>query len=117
MRPPVRLLSSVALRVCLNPILARHILGPKLPAFMQRYPSNDLTLLNQPEAEHLIAEGVDIAVRFGPQPPSRMSSRLLLETRVLTVAAPSYLARHGRPVEPKQLDRPADCRRRPSRRF
>ncbi|HEY0683015.1 MAG TPA: LysR family transcriptional regulator [Steroidobacter sp.] len=94
---------SGGLRVSLNPVFARHIFGPKLPAFMRRYPSVELTMLHQPDSENLIAEGVDVAVRFGPQPPSRMSSRLLLETRVLTVATPSYLAKHGRPAEPKQL--------------
>lgn len=37
-----------------------------------------------------------------------MTSRLLLRTRVLTVAAPSYLARHGRPSHPDDL-REHDC--------
>jgi DNA-binding transcriptional LysR family regulator len=32
-----------------------------------------------------------------------MSSRLLLETRVLTVAAPSYIRAHGRPGSPEAL--------------
>jgi DNA-binding transcriptional LysR family regulator len=32
-----------------------------------------------------------------------MSSRLLLETRVLTMASPSYLAKHGRPKLPSAL--------------
>jgi DNA-binding transcriptional LysR family regulator len=33
-----------------------------------------------------------------------MSSRLLLETRVLTVAAPAYLEKHGRPAAPADLE-------------
>nr|WP_319636765.1 substrate binding domain-containing protein [Paraburkholderia caribensis] len=32
-----------------------------------------------------------------------MTSRLLLETRVLTVASPAYLHRHGRPKQPADL--------------
>jgi DNA-binding transcriptional LysR family regulator len=50
-----------------------------------------------------VTEGIDAAVRFGPQPASSMSSRLLLETRVLTVASPSYLKKHGRPTTPEKL--------------
>lgn len=95
--------ASGHLRVSLNPLFARRILAPTLPAFMRHFPSIELTLLQQPDSADLIADGVDVAVRFGPQPPSRMSSRLLLETRVLTVAAPAYLARHGRPTEPSRL--------------
>lgn len=91
------------LRVSLNPLFARRILAPALPSFMLRYPALEITLLQQPDSADLILDGVDVAIRFGPQPPSSMSSRLLLETRVLTVAAPAYLARHGRPVDPGQL--------------
>jgi DNA-binding transcriptional LysR family regulator len=90
-------------RASLNTFFARHILAPHLPEFEQRYPDLSLTLVQSPDAGDLIAEGVDIAVRFGPQPPSTMSSRLLLETRVLTVAAPSYIRTHGRPGSPEAL--------------
>jgi len=90
-------------RASLNTFFSRHILAPHLPEFEQRYPELSLTLVQSPDAGDLIAEGVDIAVRFGPQPPSTMSSRLLLETRVLTVAAPSYIRAHGRPGSPEAL--------------
>ena len=90
-------------RASLNTFFARHILAPHLPEFEKRYPDLSLALVQSPEAGDLIAEGVDIAVRFGPQPPSTMSSRLLLETRVLTVAAPSYIRAHGRPGSPEAL--------------
>ncbi|MGY0485345.1 LysR substrate-binding domain-containing protein [Endobacter medicaginis] len=55
--------------------------------------------------------GLDLAIRFGPRPASSMSSRHLLDTRVLTVAFPSYLARHGRPATPDDLTR-QPCPRR-----
>jgi DNA-binding transcriptional LysR family regulator len=56
-----------------------------------------------PDAGDLVAEGIDAAVRFGPQPASSMSSRLLLETRVLTVASPVYIKKYGRPTMPGKL--------------
>ena len=92
-----------ALRVSLNPIFARYVLAPRLSLLRERYPNLDLTILQQPDVGDLVTEGIDVAVRFGPQPPSTMTSRLLLQTRVLTVASPEYLARHGRPRQPDNL--------------
>jgi len=47
--------------------------------------------------------GVDVAVRFGPTEPSSLVARKLLETRVLTCAAPRYLKKHGEPRTPQEL--------------
>ncbi len=91
------------LRVSLNPLFSRYVLAQNLPLLRERYPHLDLTILQQPDVGDLVAEGIDIAVRFGPQPPSTMTSRLLLKTRVLTVASPAYLARFGRPAQPQAL--------------
>lgn len=53
----------------------------------------------------MIADGFDLAVRFGQPRDSSLIARKLLETPVLTVAAPSYLKRKGRPATPQDLDR------------
>ena len=92
-----------ALRVSLNPLFARYVLAPRLIEFNDRYPDLDLAILQYSDTGDLVAEGIDVAVRFGPQPPSSMSSRLLLSTRVLTVASPSYLRKHGHPQTPTAL--------------
>jgi len=47
--------------------------------------------------------GVDVAVRFGPPDESSLIARKLLETPILTVAAATYLARHGEPRSPHDL--------------
>ncbi len=91
------------LRVSLNPLFVRYVLAPRLPEFLARYPELEIRMVPVPDAADLVADGVDVAVRFGPQPASSMSSRLLLNTRVLTVAAPAYLKRRGRPKEPRDL--------------
>ncbi|ODA66518.1 HTH-type transcriptional regulator DmlR [Methyloligella halotolerans] len=91
------------LRASVNPIFARNVLAPRLPDLAARYPDLQLILVQQPDAGDLVAEGVDVAIRFGPQPDSTLSSRLLLETRVLTVASPTYLAAMGRPRRPMDL--------------
>lgn len=91
------------LRVSVNPIFARYVLAPNLPLLRQRHPELTLTVVQQPDVGDLVTEGIDVAVRFGPQPPSTITSRLLLNTRVLTVAAPAYLAQRGRPQHPEDL--------------
>ncbi|MEY9524026.1 DNA-binding transcriptional LysR family regulator [Bradyrhizobium japonicum] len=92
-----------ALRASVNSIFARNVLASHLPEFAARYPGLKLILVQQPDAGDLVSEGVDVAIRFGPQPDSTMSSRLLLETRVLTVASPAYLAAKSRPKVPTDL--------------
>ncbi len=90
------------LRVSVDPWFARMVLAPYLPRFIANYPllSVDLTTSNYREE---LMTGVDVAVRFGPPDVSSLISRKLLETRVLTCAAPSYLERHGEPVTPHEL--------------
>ncbi|MGY2799698.1 DNA-binding transcriptional LysR family regulator [Ewingella americana] len=92
-----------ALRVSLNPIFAKYLLAPKMTLLQERFPGLVLTVIQQPDMGDLVADGIDVAVRFGPQPPSTMTSRLLLKDRVLTVASPAYLAKHGKPQHPEEL--------------
>ena len=91
------------LRVSLNPIFSSHVLAPRIPEFKRLYPEIELMSVALPDAGDLVSEGIDVAVRFGQQPSSAMSSRRMLETRVMTVAAPAYLKKHGRPKHPRHL--------------
>jgi DNA-binding transcriptional LysR family regulator len=51
----------------------------------------------------MVGEAFDVAVRFGERDAPAAHAELLLETRVLTCAAPSYLAKCGTPKEPAEL--------------
>jgi DNA-binding transcriptional LysR family regulator len=93
------------LRVNLDPFFSRLVLARKLKALIERYPDLLLELLTRDNIGDLVGEGVDIAVRFGPRRSSSEITRLLLETRVLTVAAPAYLRTHGTPKRPQDLER------------
>jgi len=98
---------SGRLRVNVDPFFSRLVLGPRLIDFIQRYSEVDLDVYTRDDIGDLVGEGVDVAVRFGTPRSTSLISRLLLETRVLTVAAPSYLERHGKPVAPRDLERHA----------
>ncbi len=93
------------LRASVNSIIAQVLLGPRMAEFVERFPDLHVELLASVEAGDLVSEGIDVAIRFGPQRSSRLSTRLLLHTRVMTVAAPSYIAKHGRPTTPAELER------------
>jgi DNA-binding transcriptional LysR family regulator len=95
------------LRVNVDPYFSRLVLAQRLSEFIERYPDLEIELLTSDVMGDLVADGVDIAVRFGPQASSSQVIRLLLETRILTVAAPDYIERHGRPVVPADLTRHA----------
>jgi DNA-binding transcriptional LysR family regulator len=51
----------------------------------------------------LVGDGFDMAIRFGEPTPSALISRRLFEARILTVASPAYIARHGKPRHPNDL--------------
>jgi DNA-binding transcriptional LysR family regulator len=91
------------LRVNIDPFFSRLMLGPQLGAFLRRNPALQLELVNRDQLGDIVGDGFDLAVRFGTPPSSSLVARKLLETRIVTVAAPSYIAQHGRPKKPQEL--------------
>ena len=92
------------LRLNADPSFARLILAPRLPDFLARYPALSLEIIVRDRLGDLVAEGFDVAVRFGEPEPSRLIARKLLETRIVACAAPAYLARRGTPRHPRDLE-------------
>jgi DNA-binding transcriptional LysR family regulator len=93
---------SGRLRVSVDPWFARMVLAPKLQQFMARYPLLSVDLMTSNYREEMMT-GVDVAVRFGPPDSSSLIARKLLETPIVTCAAPGYLAKHGEPTTPHDL--------------
>lgn len=90
------------LRATVDPWFARMVLASKLQQFLVRYPLLSVDLSTSNYRQDMMA-GVDVAVRFGPPDESSLIVRKLLETRVLTVAAPAYLEKYGEPQSPQDL--------------
>ncbi len=91
------------LRVSIHPVAMQYILAPRLTEFLAAHPELSLDLAVRDDSGALVAEGFDVAMRFGePALPGQIVRRLL-ETRVVTCASPGYLARHGRPRQPQDL--------------
>ena len=90
------------LRVDVPTAFGRHLLVPALPQFTSRYPELQLEIQYNERVIDLLEEQVDVTVRTGPIAPNLVARRVC-RTRLLTCAAPSYLAERGIPQDPDQL--------------
>jgi transcriptional regulator, LysR family len=70
-------------------------------AFQARHPEIQIDLGLTDERIDLVKEGVDIAIRLGPLADSSLKLHPLGDSARLLVAAPGYLAAHGRPETPR----------------
>jgi len=82
----------------------QHVL-PVVSAFLLDYPQVDVRLVLGDRIAQLIDEHVDLAVRIGRLPDSRLNALPLGSLRRVVCASPAYLAAHGRPRVPADLVR------------
>ncbi len=92
------------LRVNIDPFFSRIVLSRHLATFLTRHPDVSVQLIMRDSVGDLVADGFDLAIRFGDPPVGSFVARKLTETRVLTVASPSYLKIHGRPRLPTDIE-------------
>jgi DNA-binding transcriptional LysR family regulator len=93
------------LRVNVDAGIGEFILTPRLEPFLREHPELSVELIVRDRLGDLVGEGFDASVRFGLPEASSLQTRLLLRTRVVTCASPAYLARHGRPLHPKDIEK------------
>jgi len=82
----------------------RHV-APLVPQFRALHPEVTISLNLSDRVVDIAGEGFDCAVRVGDLPDSSLVSVRMADNRRLCVAAPAYLARHGRPQSPADLGR------------
>jgi DNA-binding transcriptional LysR family regulator len=85
----------------------RHV-APLVPLFRELHPEVTVSLNLSDRVINMAGEGFDCAVRVGDLPDSSLVSVRLADNRRMCVATPGYLARHGRPTQPADLQR-FDC--------
>jgi DNA-binding transcriptional LysR family regulator len=96
------------LRVNIDPYFSRIVLAKHLTKFLARYPDLFVELIMRDSVGDLVADGFDLALRFGDPPAGSFVARKLMETRVITVASPAYIKAHGKPMHPRDVEA-RDC--------
>ncbi|HET9955027.1 MAG TPA: LysR family transcriptional regulator [Polyangiaceae bacterium] len=92
------------LRVNVDPGTAQEVLVPRLTPFLEQHPELFVELIVRDRLGDLVREGFDLAVRVGTPEPSALKARLLTRSRILSVASPAYLSRHGTPRRPSDIE-------------
>jgi DNA-binding transcriptional LysR family regulator len=91
------------LRVNVDPFFSRVVLAGQIAGFLEKHPEVRIELIMRDHVGDLVADGFDLALRFGDPPAGSFIARKLVETRILTVASPGYIAAHGRPAHPSEI--------------
>lgn len=80
------------------------LLGPVLPAFVDRYPDINVDVVVSNHLVDVIAEGADAGIRYGGTVPEDMiAQRLSADIRWVVVGSPGYVHRFGVPEHPRDL--------------
>ncbi len=92
------------LRIAAPSSFARMHIVPGLPEFTARYPDLKLDMRISDSVVDLVEGAFDVAVRYTELSDSSFVARRLAPDRRVVVASPDYIASHGRPEHPDDLD-------------
>ena len=80
-------------------------LAPLWPRFMQQYPDVQLDVALIDRVVDIVDEGYDMAIRISRSGSTSHVARKLTASQNLLCASPDYIARHGMPMTPADLQR------------
>lgn len=92
------------LRVQMPLAFGRLVVLPKVQGFLKAHPDLALDVDLSDRVVDFADEGLDVAVRIGDVPDSRVIARKIYDIRFVTCASPAYLAKHGTPKKPEDLE-------------
>jgi DNA-binding transcriptional LysR family regulator len=96
---------SGTVRMTAPSALGRLHVAPAVIRFMQAHADVEIDLLMTDRNVDLVAEGIDLAVRTGVAEESTLIARRVTRYARTVCATPDYLARAGRPHDPRALAR------------
>ncbi|MEM7446554.1 MAG: LysR substrate-binding domain-containing protein, partial [Pseudomonadota bacterium] len=84
-------------------LFGQRFIAPVVRDYLDTYPQVTAEMMLVDRIVDLIDEGLDVAVRIGDLPDSSLTATSVGNLRLVTVAAPEYLAKLGMPSEPAEL--------------
>lgn len=91
------------LRIGMPSTMGLRVVIPRLSAFTERHPLLHLELMLEDKWQDMVKEAVDVGIRVGNLPDLSGTARLIGTMHRVIVASPAYLARHGTPLLPEDL--------------
>jgi DNA-binding transcriptional LysR family regulator len=91
------------LRVSCVPAFGRRHVVPHLGSLLEKHPDLSVELELTERVVDPVLERFDLVIRIGAQPDSSLIGHRIGSQRYIMGAAPSYLARHGRPTRFDEL--------------
>ena len=81
-----------SLKIALPMAFSREVIGGRLAEFTTRFPDIRLEVLVTSQQVNLLTEDIDVALAVGPFEDSELNSQKIVETPLIWVASPSYVA-------------------------
>ncbi len=91
-------------RVSVAPAFGRIYVMPHLRELFARHPKLQVELVVSAQAVNLVEDNVDVAIRNGQLADSSLIAHPIGTTPLMTVASSAYLAEHGEPASPSDLE-------------
>lgn len=95
---------SGRLRVDVGHAMARHLVIPGLPEWLEAHPRLEIELSVSDGLADPVREGLDLVVRGGRVRDSQLIARPLGDMAIVNCASPAYLERYGTPTVPADLE-------------
>jgi DNA-binding transcriptional LysR family regulator len=102
-----RLTPSGLVRLGCPSVFGRTYVVPQIGKLLQRYPELSIEIVANDDIVDMIQERLDLTIRVGPVADTSLVARRLGSTTSHPVASVEYLAEHGEPDHPRELERHA----------
>jgi DNA-binding transcriptional LysR family regulator len=86
-------------------LFARHFLAPALPALLKKNPHLQVHLAQTGQAVDLVRDGIDCILHMGLPKDSTLTGKQVASLDIVTCASPKYIADHGLPSAPEELEK------------
>lgn len=93
------------LRIDMPTTFGKRVVLPILTRLLERYPDMSIDARFSDHRTDVIRDGLDAVVRIGPLEDSRLVAKPFARQQLIVCASPVYLARHGAPAAPRELEK------------